>query len=105
MLRRYANVILSQNYEGDDDSPPTVGPRWTSRFLACHPGYLVRKQKATDHKRKVANNAGSIKEWFKDFHHTYLKWGIQASDCWNMDESGFQIGMGKNQKVITKDLR
>ena len=105
ILRNCANVILSRSYEADDDSPPTVGPRWTSRFLAHHPKYSVRKQQITDPKRKVANDAKSIEEWYKNFHFTYLKYGIQSSDCWNMDESGFQIGMGKNQKVITTDIR
>ena len=57
-----------------------------------------------DPQRKVANNAASIKTWYKDFHSTYLEKGIQAGDCWNMDKSGFQIGMGRNQKVITKDI-
>ena len=49
-------------------------------------------------------HAESIEEWFKDFHSTYLEKGIQPSDCWNMDKSGFQIGIGRNQKIITKDI-
>ena len=34
----------------------------------------------------------------------YLEKGIQSGDCWNMDKSGFQIGLGRNQKIITKDI-
>ena len=58
----------------------------------------------TDPRRKVANNAKSIQAWYEDFHSTYLEKGIQAGDCWNMDKSGFQIGMGQSQKIITKDV-
>ena len=104
MLRNCANVILARNHNRDNP-PPTVSSRWTQRFLDCHPEYFVQKQKATDPKRKVANNAKSIEEWFKDFHSTYLEKGIQPSDCWNMDKLGFQMGMGRNQKIITKDIR
>jgi hypothetical protein len=31
--------------------------------------------------------------------------GIQPTDLWNMDETGFRIGVGKNQFVITKRRR
>ena len=34
----------------------------------------------------------------------YLEKGIQSGDCWNIDKSGFQIGLGRNQKIITKDI-
>ena len=42
-------------------------------------------------------------EWYKDFRITWQVFGFQSSDVWNMDKSGFMVGMGKNQKVITKD--
>ena len=42
-------------------------------------------------------------EWYKDFCITWQVFGFQSSDVWNMDKSGFMVGMGKNQKVITKD--
>ena len=103
MVRNCANVILAESHTGEDP-PPTIGVHWTQRFLKCHPKYTVQKQKTTDPRRKVANNAASIEAWYKDFHSTYLEKGIQASDCWNMDESGFQIGMGRNQKIITKEV-
>ena len=31
--------------------------------------------------------------------------GIVADDIWNMDETGFQIGVGKDQMVVTKQRR
>ena len=104
MLRNCANVILARNHNGNSP-PPTVSSRWSQRFLDHHPEYSVRKQKAMDPRRKVANNAKSIEAWFKDFCATYLEKGIQSGDCWNMDKSGFQIGLGRNQKIITKDIR
>ena len=42
-------------------------------------------------------------EWYKNFYITWQVFGFQSSDIWNMDKSGFMVGMGKNQKVITKD--
>ena len=34
----------------------------------------------------------------------YLEKRIQSGDCWNMDKSRFQIGLGRNQKIITKNI-
>ena len=42
-------------------------------------------------------------DWYKDFHLTWQVFGFESSDVWNMNESGFMVGMEKNQKVIMKD--
>lgn len=51
--------------------------------------------------RKVAQSADSIKEWLKKFHDICLEFNIFPEDIWNGDESGFRVGMGKHQFVIT----
>ena len=102
MLESTANIILSRNHTGED-SPPVVGTKWVSRFLQRHSEYSVRKQKMTDPRRTLASNATSVEAWYDDFLFVYQEYGIQPSDLWNMDESGFQIGMGKHQKVVTRD--
>ena len=78
--------------------------RWSEQIPGRHPKCFVQKQKATDPRRQVANNAHSIEAWSRDFRSTYLEWGIRSSDCWNMDELGLQVGMRRNQKIITKDV-
>ena len=44
-----------------------------------------------------------MEAWYDDFLFVYQKYGIQPEDLWNMDESGFQVGMGKHQRVVTRD--
>ena len=53
----------------------------------------------------MASNAKSVVEWYKKFCQVWKESDLQPSDFWNMDKSGFMIGMGKAQKVITKDVQ
>ena len=43
--------------------------------------------------------------WFERFYHQYVEKSIVPEDCYNMDETGFRIGIGKDQWAITKDLK
>jgi len=41
------------------------------------------------------------KQHFYDFRDVLTKYAIQPDDIWNMDESGFRIGVGRGHLVIT----
>ncbi|KAL1982496.1 hypothetical protein VTN96DRAFT_1287 [Rasamsonia emersonii] len=41
-----------------------------------------------------------IKGWFQRFHDTIQKYGIVEQDIYNMDETGFQMGVISTAKVI-----
>jgi hypothetical protein len=43
--------------------------------------------------------------WTTLYKTVVLEHGIVADDIWNMDETGFQIGVGKDQMVVTKQRR
>ena len=44
-----------------------------------------------------------MSEWYNKFCQVWKEKGLQPEDFWNMDESGFMIGMGRSQKIITRD--
>jgi hypothetical protein len=42
-----------------------------------------------------------ISNWFKRFQRLQEKYSVQKEDIWNFDETGFQIGVGKSQWIVT----
>src|SRR5690606_35899443 len=62
-------------------------------------------QRVLEAKRQHAEDAVAITQWFEQLQKTIEDYGIQPSDIWNMDETGFQIGVGKDQLVVTRRSR
>ena len=50
-----------------------------------------------------AHRQDELQTWFERFHHLYVEKGFQPNDCYNMDETGFQIRIEKDQWSIIKD--
>ena len=53
----------------------------------------------------MAENSKVILEWFQKLQCLIDVEGILSEDIYNMDETGFRIGVGKDQLVITKHQR
>ena len=81
--------------------PPTVGTCWVTRFIRRH-GYHVVRQKTLDAERSMSEDPEVIGAWFQQLKEIIRDNGIPPTDIWNMDETGFQIGVGKSQLCITK---
>ena len=87
-IKDAANLILRERTE--ETPQPTVGPKWVARFIKRH-NYSVLSQKIRDSSRQ---NAESVEKVTNYFEH-----------IWNMDETGFRIGVGKSRMVVTKRSR
>ena len=103
MLAPCANSLLRSNHLDTSTPSSTVSNKWPQQFLKRYPQYAIRRQKTLDLHRKNAHRPDELQAWFERFHHLYVEKGIQPEDCNNMDETGFQIGIGKDQWSITKD--
>jgi hypothetical protein len=101
----YANSILAQTTSLPENSvlPPTVSRMWTRRFLKRHPEYFRRKQKALDVDRKRAHHPEDLLEWYSRYKEAKEKHGVVDSDIYNFDETGFRIGVGRDQWVVTRE--
>ncbi|KAM4067756.1 hypothetical protein HRG_012375 [Hirsutella rhossiliensis] len=57
------------------------------------------KQKVLDNQRKLAESVPHVTEYryFKKLHETIASYGINPADIWNMDETGFRIGIGRDR--------
>jgi hypothetical protein len=101
MVRNSANSMLQRNHP-DEIPPLTVGPNWPYRFITRLPSQFQRvNQKPVDPKRINSEDIDAIKVWFARLDVLIHEYDIQPSNLYNFDETGFRIGQGKGEKVIT----
>jgi hypothetical protein len=104
-IRDTANLILQARVSrAEQANLPTVGKKWVDRFIKRHK-YKVIPSYILDANRHASENPEAINAWFVKFKAVVAEYGIVADDIWNMDETGFQIGVGKDQMVVTKRRR
>ncbi|KJZ68915.1 hypothetical protein HIM_11701 [Hirsutella minnesotensis 3608] len=97
-----ANCILRErSSKASQSNPPTVGIHWIDRFVKRHK-YRLMSQKQLESNRQIAENIPTVIEWYKKLRNVIQSEGIVEDDIWNMDETGFRIGVGKDQLVVTK---
>ncbi len=81
-----------------------VGHQWLKQFFERNLEYHVRKQKALAADRKHGHSVHDMSDYFEKVKYVMSKKRITDLDVWNMDETGFQIGCGKAQLVVTIDF-
>ncbi|KID81257.1 transposase [Metarhizium guizhouense ARSEF 977] len=101
-IKDAANLVLRERIA--DATPPSVGPMWVDRFIKRH-NYSVLSQKTGDSNRQDAESVEKIATYFELLHDCICDYGIVDSDIWNMDETGFRIGVGKSRMIVTKRSR
>ena len=97
-----ANTILRER-SGSRESL-TVGRKWTARFLKRHK-YGKRLQKKMHSDRQASEDLERVNTYFQRLSTILIEEGIPPEDIWNMDETGFRIGIGKDQFIVTRRKR
>ncbi|KAJ5847731.1 hypothetical protein N7455_011688 [Penicillium solitum] len=93
-----ANSILEEDHHHNTEPPPQIGDHWLQRFLKRNPttmydgGELLMLKEAP-----LLTN-----RWFEDYERIVTEHGICYQDIYNFDETGFQIGVGRDQFIITR---
>jgi hypothetical protein len=82
-----------------------VGPNWATRFVKRTPELKSRFSRKYDYRRAQCEDPEVIRQWFVLVRNTIDKYGIQDSDIYNFDETGFQMGVASTCKVITASDR
>ena len=80
-----------------------VGHQWLKRFLERNPEYHIRKKTPLAAERKHSHGVHDMSNYFEKIERITREKGITELDVWNMDETGFRIGCGKAQLVVTMD--
>ncbi|KID81679.1 transposase [Metarhizium guizhouense ARSEF 977] len=105
LIRDAANLILrEQSSLAPHRDPPTVGQHWVDRFIKRHK-YSVLPQRIREVNRHNAETIRNVTTYFERLYDCITDYGIVGSDIWNMDETGFQIGVGKSRMVVTRRPR
>jgi hypothetical protein len=99
-----ANSILKEGHTDKRLPPPTIGSHWLKRFFQRHPEYRIRKRRAIDLDRKKSHEPATIQAWFEKLRATIDSYGITEEDIYNFDETGFNIGIGRDQWIITREF-
>ncbi|KAJ5969218.1 hypothetical protein N7501_005466 [Penicillium viridicatum] len=97
-----ANSILEEDHHDESIPPPQIGDHWLQRFLKRHPKYYVRRRRALDIERATALDKTVVERWFEDYQRVVTEHSICQQDIYNFDETGFQIGVGRDQFIITR---
>ncbi|KAJ6050484.1 uncharacterized protein N7446_010593 [Penicillium canescens] len=104
-------TALSIQQRADDiihRSDPDRKPLWhgwglafTKRLPKLAPHLHFIKQKPKDPKRMGAEDVGLTEMWYDRLEQCIKQYGFRPKDIYNMDETGFRIGEGKAQKVVS----
>lgn len=97
MLRDMANLLRS----AQKNTLSTIGVNWPTQFIKRRPNLSTRLSRKYDYQRALAEDPRIIKPWFDLVQKTIEMWGIVSDDIFNFDESGFAMGIGATQKIIT----
>ena len=88
-----------------DGKAPPLGQHFITRWLATNLDYRRVKQKLKELNWVAANSVEVYKAYFNEFKAVVYKYGIIQGDVYNIDETGFRIGVGGSQWIITIDYQ
>jgi DDE superfamily endonuclease len=79
--------------------PPSQS--WLTKFIKDElQDFHTIKTKPLSQQRVAAQDAETIGEWFRKFQRFYTHEKIEGKNIWNMDETGFRVGIPGGQQVI-----
>ena len=69
-------------------------------YIQCHTELSSKYSQKYDYQHAKCEDPELIMGWYKCFHDAIEKYGILEQDIYNMDETGFQMGMTSTAKII-----
>ena len=94
-VRHLAQLLVSARIPS-----ATIGKNWVNRYVNRHPGLISKYTQKYDYQRAKCENPELIKSWFMRVWEAIEKYGILEEDIYNMDETGFQMGVAGTYRAI-----
>ena len=91
--------ILNLNYP--NGKAPPLRQHFITRQLAANLDYRRVKQKLKELNQVATNSIEVYKAYFNKFKAVVYKYSIIQGDIYNIDKTGFKIGVGGSQWIIT----
>lgn len=105
-VRYLAQLLFSARISSPE---ALIGEKWVNRFIKRHKELCSKYTRKYDYQRAKCEDPELIKSWFTRVRDTIQKYGVLEQDIYNMDETGFQMGVISTAKVIcgseTRDSR
>ncbi|GEQ68297.1 hypothetical protein JCM33374_g1965 [Metschnikowia sp. JCM 33374] len=93
-----ANAILAARAT---NPPLTIGNNWLSGYLNRTTGLTSKIARPRDYIRVYFETPEKFNDWFNRVENTIMEFGIEKHDVYNVDETGFAMGILSATKVIT----
>ena len=101
-IQTSANQILRQ--DADPTKPyPTVSIQWAKRWITRQDKLYKIRRKPLAAARKNAHYLALLQGHFQRCKDLVAQYGIYLEDTWNFDETGFRIGMLREDWVLSID--
>ena len=98
-VREMADLLLQQR----GTTPAiSVGENWVTNFVKRHPLLSSQFSRRYNYERAKCEDPKIIMEWFNLIQKTILQFGIDPDDVYNLDETGFAMGLTATARVITR---
>jgi hypothetical protein len=82
-----------------------VGKRWAYRFTKRRAELQTRFSRAYDFQRALCEDPDIMAAWFELVSNMRAKYGIDDTDFYNFDETGFMMGVITSAPVVTRSDR
>ena len=82
-----------------------AGKDWLSGFLSCNPDLSVRSPQAINLSRAEAFNRTAVENFFQIYRTLLNKESFEATDIWNVDETGLSTVQKPARIVASKGVR
>ncbi|KAH8430077.1 transposase [Aspergillus melleus] len=100
-VRYLAEILLAAKLKPSAPNDIFISARWVNRFISRHEAELESKYtRRYDYQRAKCEDPKTINRWFDLVRNTIQKYGILDQDTYNMDETGFQMGVAATAKVV-----
>lgn len=105
MVRHVADaIILRELPEEQRWGFKPVSESWGKRWVIEH-GVGITKAKPIEQARKEAHQPDEIRRWFDSYNAICEQYSIKRCNKWNFDETGFRIGIGGSEWIVTFDTK
>jgi hypothetical protein len=105
ILERGSLITLDASVTTTPDPKTTVGENWVRRLLKRQPHLISKYSRKYDYQRALCEDPKKISAWFQRVRDTIEENGILDCDIYNVDETGFQMGVASTAKVVTRSDR
>ena len=97
-----AQLFDSTHHGPLSSQPVTIGENWVNCYIQCHPELKSKYTWKYDYQHAKCEYSQLIKNWFKRVKETTEKYRIVQEDIYNIDETGFQMGVTSTAKVVCR---